>query len=112
MIQAHQGNHEHSGEFDETVILGRPFFKYFQLFFDYEARTINMGPISLSLIRKETRREIFTPRALILILVLTLVSLALLAGVVMLYQRDKNRNGSVSTVKEAAAEVRNQSMQK
>jgi hypothetical protein len=42
---------------------------------------------------------------------LTFISLALLAGVVILYLRDKNRDGAASTVKEAeAAEVGKKSM--
>ena len=76
------------------------------MYFDYEEQTINFGSIYNSIIRIDARKPIFTPHALTLMLVLTLISLALLAGVVILYQRDKNRNGSVSTVEEAAAEVR------
>jgi len=73
------------------------------MYFDYEARTINLGSIFNSFIRTVTRKKIFIPHALTLILVLTLISLALLAGVVILYLQDKNKDAAASTVKEAAA---------
>jgi hypothetical protein len=73
------------------------------MYFDYEEKTINFGSITNSLMRPPMKaKEFFIPNALTLILILTLISLALLGGVVILYLRDKNRDSAAATDHDAA----------
>jgi hypothetical protein len=92
MVQGHQGkyllNYESNG-----IILGRPFFENFYLFFDYDNLELSIGGLEGSggSIRNYASKENKFQGGVYIVLGISIVFLIMFAIAVYLYLRDKKR---------------------
>jgi hypothetical protein len=92
MVQGHQGKYLY--DFDSNgIILGRPFFENFYLFFDYENLQLSIGGFEQNggTIKNYAERENKFQGGVYIVLGISIVFLIMFAIAVFLYLRDKKR---------------------